>query len=55
MYPDDPRQNPMNDPKHRPSQILLVLMAVGIATVVTLFGMAILYLAEIWNARPLGL
>ena len=55
MYPEDPRQNPMNDPKQRPSQILLILMAVGIAAVVTLFGIFILYLAEMWNARPLGI
>ena len=54
MYPEDPRQNPLRDPERRPSQILLVLMAVGIAVVVTLFAGAMLYVAEIWRARPLG-
>ena len=45
----------MGDKSKRPSQILLILIAVGVAVVVTLFGGCILYLAEIWRARPLGM
>ncbi len=54
MYPEDPRMNPLRDPERRPSQILLVLMAIGIAIVVTLLAQLVLYLAEVWKARPLG-
>ncbi len=54
MYPDDPQKNPMSDPENRPSQVLLILMAVGIAVVVTLLGGFVLYLSEIWKAQPLG-
>ena len=52
MYPDDPQKNPMSDPKNRPTQVLL--MAIGIAVVMTLLGGFILYLSEIWKAQPLG-
>ena len=55
MYPEDPRQNPMEDPSRRPSQVLLVLIAVGVATVVTFLAWGLLHFAEIWRARPLGI
>ena len=54
MYPEDPRMNPMRDSERRPSQILLILMAVGIAIVVLLLGQPMLYLAKVWKAQPLG-
>ena len=48
-------RHPLLDPENRPSQWLLIAMAVGIAVVVTLFGGAILYIAEVFRARPLGM
>ena len=54
MYPDDPRQNSMDEERRRPSQILLVLMAVGIAVAVTLLAGLLLYLSELFRAKPLG-
>lgn len=54
MYPDDFRKHLMKDPGQRPSQMLLILMAIGIAVAVTFLGGLFLYLSEIWKARPLG-
>lgn len=54
MYPDDPRSNPMNDPRQRPSQALLVLIAIGVAVAATLLGGLLLYLSDVWTAQPLG-
>ena len=51
----DRQRHPLQDPRNRPSQWLLMAMAVGIAIVVTLFGGAVLYIAEVFRARPLGM
>ena len=48
-------KHPLLDPRNRPSQWLLILIAVGVAVAVTLFGGLVLYVAEIWRARPLGM
>ncbi len=45
---------PPGDPRRPPSRIFLVLLAVGIAIVVTLFAGLIVYLRDVWTARPLG-
>jgi hypothetical protein len=55
MLDDGRPKHPLLDRKNRPSQWLLILMAVGIAVAVTLFGGLVLYIAEIWRARPLGM
>jgi len=55
VYPEDSRQNPLADPERRPSQLLLIAIGVAVAAVVTLLGAGFLYLAEVWNARPLGM
>ena len=46
--------NPYHDPDKRPSPFLLLLIAVGVAIAVTLFGGLILYMRDIFSARPLG-
>ncbi|MDA0746854.1 MAG: hypothetical protein O2954_10060 [bacterium] len=46
----DPRQ----DPRWRISQWKMVLLAVGISVLVTIFAWVLLFLREIWTARPLG-
>ena len=51
----DRYEHPLLAPENRPSQWLLIAMAVGIAVVVTLFGGAVLYIAEVFRARPLGM
>lgn len=54
MHPDDFKRYPKDDPRRRPSQWFLILLAVGIAVAVTLFAGLVLYLRDIWTARPLG-
>jgi len=45
MYPDDPKLNRFTKPSTR-EQILVVLIAVGVAVVVTVFAGVFLYLAR---------
>ncbi len=47
-------RNPFDDPKARPPGWLLVLIAVGVAVVVTLFGWVLLFLRDAFNSQPLG-
>ena len=54
MYPDDLRKNPATEARRRSSQVPLVLMAVGVAMVVTLLAGLLRYLSEIFRAKPLG-
>ncbi|MCZ6632331.1 MAG: hypothetical protein O7G87_02935 [bacterium] len=54
MNPNDPRYNPYHDPDKRPSSLLLLLIALGVAIAVTLFGGLIFYLRDVFTARPLG-
>ena len=51
---DDPRRNPFHNPENRPSGWLLVLIAVGVAVVVTLLGWLMLYMQAVFNTQPLG-
>ena len=55
MHQEDSRKDPLADPKRRPSQVLLIAIAVAVAAVVTLIAVGFLRLAEMWNARPLGM
>ena len=54
MYPEDPRQNPYENPDRRPSVWLLLLIAVGVTVAAMLLGGLVLYLRDIFTARPLG-
>ena len=54
MRHDDPRRNPYLHPQNRPSGWLLVLIAVGVAVVVTALGWVMLYLRAVFSAQPLG-
>ena len=54
MRPDDPRRDPATGERRRPAQVLLVLLAVGVAVVVTLLAGLLRYLLEIFRAKPLG-
>ena len=45
MYPDDPKPHRFEKPSAR-EQILVVLIAVGVAIVVTVFAGVFLYLAR---------
>ena len=54
MSPNEPQRRRMQDPKNKPSQTLMILIAVGVAVVVTILGQAILYVAELFRAKPLG-
>ena len=51
----DFRRHPLLAPENRPPQWLLIAIAIAIAVVVTFFGGAILYIAEVLKARPLGM
>ena len=51
---DDPRRNPYHDPDTRPPGWLLCLIAVAVAIAVTAIAWVILYLREVFSARPLG-
>ena len=54
MDPDPFKSYPPGDPRRPPSRILLVLLAVAVAIVVTLFAGLIVYLRDVWTAQPLG-
>lgn len=54
MDPDPFKSYPPGDPRRPPSRVFLVLLAVVIATAVTLFAALIVYLREVWTAQPLG-
>ena len=47
MYPDDPRLGRRKTQRSVREQILVVLIAVGVAVVVTLFAGLVLYFAEL--------
>ena len=50
MYPDDPRKERQHtQPRSLREQILIVLMAVGIALVATLFGGLMLWLGQMFR------
>ena len=51
---DDPRRNPYHDPDTRTPGWLLCLIAVAVAIAVTAIAWVILYLREVFSARPLG-
>ena len=51
---DDPRRNPYHDPDTRTPGWLLCLIAVGVAIAVTAIAWVILYMREVFSARPLG-
>ena len=51
---DDPRRNPYHNSDARPPGWLLCLIAVGVALAVTVLGWVILYLRDVFSARPLG-
>jgi hypothetical protein len=46
VYPDDPRQQRLKSKPSVREQILVVLIAIGVAVVVTLFAGAILYINQ---------
>lgn len=45
---------PPGDPRRRPSQAKLVLIAIGVAIVTTLFSGALLFIIDAFRAKPLG-
>lgn len=54
MRYDDPRRNPYSDPAKRPPAWLLVLIAVAVAVAVTALSWVMLYLRDVFSARPMG-
>ena len=54
MDPVPFEEYPPGDPRRPPPRWLLVLIAVSVAIVVTLFAFLIAYLRDVWTARPLG-
>ena len=51
MYPDDPRPSRSRDRRTGREQILMVLMAIGIAIVVTVFGAGFLWFARLMQGQ----